>query len=777
MDTNGGCNVLLLCSVISTILLINVTNGLATPSWTERPDGVDGDSKVNATGEVLVLYNGIWGGVCGTNWDDVEAKVACTEAGFQNGKAYVTNFYDQATPAWVYEADCSGSEQELKECDLTRKVGGNRACPDRLGAMAYCYNDTDAIDYSLVGTGSNYGIVQVTRDGKTGYICGIGNLNNGEAGTVCRTLGFTDGDNYHTSVTTTYHEWWRGFFNCYQAPPFLHVCKGPDWEYITPSDSFATQECRLNTLSVYCYGTLRLHTKFANSSGVLLKRENRNYYAFCSDGFNMNSANAVCKDLGFIKARLILPASVYNTGYSVRFFNLECSVGATSMKQCTSVYNSSTTCHGGAAAVACDDGKSPIKDNLIEIAIDGTVQVSKNGIWGNINAYKWDNVEAQVLCKEKGFETGEMKQSIYSNKPRWMFDVDCQGDEDSIFSCPYKDLPDNATASFSGNARVFCYNRSDVNEYRLENGDRGRLIRNKDGQEGYACDFIRFYDQEATVVCKTLGYNRGERLESPSLPEGTKWWGVQLSCFYGSSTIESCKGSDWLYSYDRSLNYTSPEFDKCRNTSYAISVSCYGQVRLHDDSDNIGIALVRTGNNDMRAICADGFDLTDGDVACREIGYSGIRHVVAASTFSHLNYSILSYNFECVGGETSLLNCSYTNQTSCASRNYATIECVPNTTPSPTRRSTYPVSSNSPNYSKSTSNSNLSGSTSKPMSGNNTDSTDGISNTKGSTSKPTPGGPNNSTENNNNAGSINNHAVLRFWMFVGSLVVVLSSQI
>ncbi|XP_050401189.2 scavenger receptor cysteine-rich type 1 protein M130-like [Patella vulgata] len=379
------------------------------------------------------------------------------------------------------------------------------------------------------------------------------------------------------------------------------------------------------------------------------------------------------------------------------------------MKQCTSVYNSNTSCNGGAVAVACDDGKPLVKDNLIKIAIDGTVQVSKNGIWGNINAYKWDNADAKVLCKEQGFDTGEMKQSIYSDKPRWMFDVDCQGDENSIFSCPYKDLPDNDTTSLSGNARVFCYNRSDANEYRLENGDHGRLIRNKDNQEGYVCDFIRFYDQEATVVCKTLGFNRGERLESSSLPEGTKWWGVQLSCFYGSSTIESCKVSDWSYSYNASLNSTRSEFDKCRNTSYAISVSCYGQVRLHDDSNNIGIVLVRTGNNERGAFCADGFDLTDGDVACREIGYSGISRIVAASTFSHLNYSIVSYNYDCVGGEMSLLNCSNINQTNCASRNYATIECIPNTTPSPTIRSTYPGSSNNPNYSKVTSISNVSG--------------------------------------------------------------------
>ena len=62
-----------------------------------------------------------------------------------------------------------------------------------------------------------------------------------------------------------------------------------------------------------------------------------------------------------------------------------------------------------------------------------------NGVWGTVCDDGWDIKDARVVCRQLGFPDAEAayKGSNVSdgNGQVWLDDVDCTGDESSLFSC------------------------------------------------------------------------------------------------------------------------------------------------------------------------------------------------------------------------------------------------------------------------------------------------------------------------------------------------------
>ena len=70
---------------------------------------------------------------------------------------------------------------------------------------------------------------------------------------------------------------------------------------------------------------------------------------------------------------------------------------------------------------------------------EGRVEVFHNGVWGTVCDDGWDIEDARVVCRQLGFPDAEAayKGSNVSdgNGQVWLDDVDCTGDESSLFSC------------------------------------------------------------------------------------------------------------------------------------------------------------------------------------------------------------------------------------------------------------------------------------------------------------------------------------------------------
>ncbi|KAK7910452.1 hypothetical protein WMY93_015136 [Mugilogobius chulae] len=76
------------------------------------------NGPTNCSGRVEIFVAGLWGTVCGYNWDLQDAQVVCRQLGC--GTAYsapIRAIFGQGTgPIWMNSVACTGSETELTQC-------------------------------------------------------------------------------------------------------------------------------------------------------------------------------------------------------------------------------------------------------------------------------------------------------------------------------------------------------------------------------------------------------------------------------------------------------------------------------------------------------------------------------------------------------------------------------------------------------------------------------------------------------------------------------------
>ncbi|KAK6173786.1 hypothetical protein SNE40_017186 [Patella caerulea] len=182
----------------------------------------EGVTRISASHQVEVFYHGIWGSVCGAHWDDNAAKVVCGNTTFAKA---ATAF--SMLPVWIFEVKCAGDEDSLTSCQIT-KDDPMFNCDYSQGAVAYCIDDSpgdkyeysltgdkneysltgDKYEYSLTGGGSNYGYVQLTKNGEKGYAISLKSesmRNISEA--ACNSLGFHGGEPYDMPALVA-KRWW-----------------------------------------------------------------------------------------------------------------------------------------------------------------------------------------------------------------------------------------------------------------------------------------------------------------------------------------------------------------------------------------------------------------------------------------------------------------------------------------------------------------------------------------------------------------------------------------
>ena len=70
---------------------------------------------------------GLWGHVCSSNWDDLDANFFCRKLGFNSGRAVIT-YADDNTPIIMGYVNCTGTEDSsLKYCPAT-DFGEDHGC-------------------------------------------------------------------------------------------------------------------------------------------------------------------------------------------------------------------------------------------------------------------------------------------------------------------------------------------------------------------------------------------------------------------------------------------------------------------------------------------------------------------------------------------------------------------------------------------------------------------------------------------------------------------------
>ncbi|XP_076659935.1 uncharacterized protein LOC143363221 isoform X2 [Halictus rubicundus] len=238
----------------------------------------------------------------------------------------------------------------------------------------------------------------------------------------------------------------------------------------------------------------------------------------CDDGFGMNDANVICKELGFdLGALEIRPGGFYgNLNPPTRFIvdQLQCRGNETSLRECDfegwGVHNcrpeeavgvvcktavdtcqadywkcdTSPTCILNAyicdEVVDCPDGSDESTEHCdapfeIRLAngstpLEGRVEVRHHGIWGTVCDDDFSNAAATVICRSLGYEGKAIvrKDGFFGpgEGPIWLDEVSCRGNETQLYRCDHNNWGRH-NCDHNEDAGVIC-TRRDVNDSKLQ---------------------------------------------------------------------------------------------------------------------------------------------------------------------------------------------------------------------------------------------------------------------------------------------------------------------
>ncbi|WAQ98303.1 SRCR1-like protein [Mya arenaria] len=302
----------------------------------------------------------------------------------------------------------------------------------------------------------------------------------------------------------------------------------------------------------------------------------------------------------------------------------------------------------GAAQVHCTNGTG------VDIQLDagttpnsGMVKVSVSGEWGVICDRNWTNMGARVACRHLGFYDGLAGTNVnksLGNGRLWLHDIECSGEEKSIFSCPGSFNVTNQQYYDTCMAYVFC-----TEKVRVQPNVTFGAVQVWDRDNYHLVCAEGFDELAAQAVCRSLGFAYGTsiccsafgRMEYEIVYSNIKCTGIE-------SDILEC---DYV-----------KLFPNCTSGHYA-SVACSNQPENKDYELKIHTSgKVTTRHFDNSGfICANGFDDATATVICREKGYKGGSAYFHSrntkyNTLPHLGVPWLA-NIACNGTEYYLGQC------------------------------------------------------------------------------------------------------------------------
>ena len=188
------------------------------------------------------------------------------------------------------------------------------------------------------------------------------------------------------------------------------------------------------------------------------------------------------------------------------------------------------------------DGSIRLQSN---IPSTGRVEIFHNGHWGTVCDQGWDINDANVACRQLGFQNASsaFKGATHGQGSGtiWMDNVACLGSESSVVHCSQSGWGKN-DCSHTQDASVQC------SFIRLANGgiNFGRVEVCVDGIWGTVCD-DGWDINDADVVCRQLGFSNAS-----SAPHGAvngqgsdPIWMDDVNCNGGEASLFNCTHRGW----------------------------------------------------------------------------------------------------------------------------------------------------------------------------------------------------------------------------------------
>eukprot|EP00731_Ephydatia_muelleri_P031717 Em0023g224a len=346
-------------------------------------------------GRVEVCINNTYGTVCDDHWDQLDAKVVCSQLNLSsiNVVALRKAYFGPGTgPIYLDDLLCSGTESSLLQCN--RKVvsiGINDCAHSEDAGVACGAMCMDGALRLLVGSGTDYylgtahydgsyyskpgmdellrGRVELCMNGSFGQVCDK-QWTNQDASVACRALGLSP----YGAVALPGSAFSDGSLplllssvNCSGSENSLLQCNySKDLTGCLRSIDAAGVICQATTTAAgNCSdGSLRLQGGTSALNGRVKLCLNNAWGTICDRGFGTDDAAVICQQLGFANTNATaFRMAAFGSGSGPIFLdNLGCHGSETSILSCP--YRIQQTCdHSRDVGISCQDIKQCAVNN------------------------------------------------------------------------------------------------------------------------------------------------------------------------------------------------------------------------------------------------------------------------------------------------------------------------------------------------------------------------------------------------------------------------------
>ncbi|XP_046574468.1 LOW QUALITY PROTEIN: deleted in malignant brain tumors 1 protein-like [Haliotis rubra] len=626
------------------------------------------------TGRVVLRHFSHDGLICPNGFDDNDAKVVCREIGMTNGGFSYKRINNNRRSfvkelRWMTNLNCTGEENLLETCP---GITWNQINPCDRGsdAAAFCYRSP--------GRATRLeGRVEVNINGTWGSICGI-NVDDNVAGLICKDMNHPSGiAGKAGSRGKTVGPVWINQLDCVGNESSIFDCPltgfGEDDDLCKSHLYDAVIQCHsTGTIPVRLSGDINGRTDY----GRLEIKLNGTWASVCDNGFNDNSAEVACHQMGYNKGKRQCCSALGNLPRSMdpKVTRITCEGHEQMLANCTIAPTGECASY---VSVACSTTElsEVLKISLPKNGFTGMVNVSRYGIWGAICGESWNDTEAISACRQLGYVGGVAipGSAIPLGMPIIMGNVVCRDDDTNFNDCSRDDFDTHhGCAESRAGAAVLCSNSGEGVQYRMAPGsvgDKGIAQLNINGQWGYISR-LEFDDKDASVFCRSIGMVAGQVL----------WRSPSSSSLRGNilASYVNCTGSEAAVHQCQVV--WDPERNRYIPATFAVSVSCFRGVRIErGDSKTNGIVKVYN-NGVWGAICSKDFDNRDATVICRELGMTG-GLALCCNPYG-FNFRRRIADLRCTGKENSIRECKFSSRqrtSLCYRQNYASVACYNDT--------------------------------------------------------------------------------------------------
>ncbi|XP_071798711.1 scavenger receptor cysteine-rich domain-containing protein DMBT1-like isoform X1 [Asterias amurensis] len=409
----------------------------------------------------------------------------------------------------------------------------------------------------------------------------------------------------------------------------------------------------------------------------------------CDDEWDIRDAGVVCRQLGFHGTATPRVSSYFGGGSGdIVLDNVQCLGTELYLAKCPS--STKHNCgHTEDAGVTCTDDDVtvglPIRLEGGSSELEGRVEIFYEGAWGTVCDDSWDDMDAQVVCRQLGFlgHARALESAHFGTGTGeiLMDNVQCVGTELTLGAC-VADIAEHNCAH-SEDASVICSDGSNVIEdysIRLRGGGtshEGRVEVFLYGEWGTVCD-DDWGINDARVICRQLGFPKASYAKTSAyFGEGQGEILLDnVACSGFESHLRDCEATRFTHNCGHGEDAGVICSDEDGN--FVDSAETWGKVRLvGGDTANDGAVEVFIGGR-WDKVCDDEWDTNDAEVVCHQLGYKGARGYTTSATYPASEGSkFVMSDVACAGSETRLVNCPYDSTPTCFYFEVAGVQCEP----------------------------------------------------------------------------------------------------